>query len=393
MVAARDHRTKRIGWLQQKMSHNHPMSSNANPSVANNTAAGGSPVVTPQEGIEEAAKYYPPTYDPQRRHCCWTINNWTPDELERARTYLTKMKSCRYICFAQEVAPTTGTPHLQGYVAWTTTMSLQAFKKKMGGRLRFEANTNGTAQQNRDYCSGLHPKKGSTLNPTFEEYGVMPQQGDRVDWTSAVEQIRERTPVANVVFDQPHLTPCIRALERLAAISNKPPKDRDVRVLYIHGSSGCGKTRSIHECFPDAYWKPNGEWWDGYEGESVVVLDDFYGDIQHALLLRVLDRYPLRVPHKGGFHPAHWTTIIISSNASLDEQYPSFHDDKRQPLYRRIHRVIDADSGISPEIITDALRSPPQRPQIDTPVRKAARDDPTEPHYVPRPSSPSLFRT
>lgn len=361
------------------MSHNHPMSDNAH-------HEGDHSRVVP-EGSTEEAQYYPPTYDPQRRHACWTINNWTPEELAALRAYGPSMKSCRYMCWSQEIAPTTGTPHLQGYTAWTTTMSLQAFKKKLGGRLRFEANTVATAQQNRDYCSGMCEKKGYTLNPTFEEFGELPKQGDRTDWRSAVEMIRSRAPVVDVIYEQPHLVPAIRALERLATLSNKPPKDRDVRVIYIHGSSGCGKTRSIHAAFPDAYWKPNGEWWDAYDGEQVVVLDDFYGDIQHALLLRVLDRYPLRVPFKGGFYPAHWTTVIISSNARLDDQYQSITGTKREPLYRRIHRVIDADDGISPESITHALSEEAVHPQV--PCRKAVRppsDDPScaagnaEPH-------------
>lgn len=351
------------------MLHSHPMSSNAQPE-------GDHSRVVPEDHQEEA-QYYPPTSDPTRRHTCWTINNWTAEELELCRRYHESRKSVRYHCFSQEVGES-GTPHIQGYTAWTTTMSLNAFKRALGGRLHYTTNTVATAQQNRDYCAGLVPKKGNTLNPTFEEFGELPKQGDRTDWRSAVEMIRARTPVENVIYEQPHLTPAIRALERLATLSNKPPKDRDVRVLYIHGTSGCGKTRSIHAAFPDAYWKPNGEWWDAYDGEQVVVLDDFYGDIQHALLLRVLDRYPLRVPFKGGFAPAHWTTVIISSNARLDDQYQSITGTKREPLYRRIHCVIDADDGISPEHITNALREAPCRPQV--PCRKAVRppsDDPS----------------
>lgn len=320
----------------------------------------------------------------KRRHICWTINNWSQHDLERLRTYATTVKSCVYICWSQEVAPTTGTPHLQGYVAWSNSMSLSAFKKRVSstpdnplGRLRAEINTNGTANENRSYCAGLVEKKGNRLNPTFEEFGELPQQGERTDWHRAVDLIRHGTAVVDVVFDQPHLVPTIRALERLETLSKTTPNDRDVRVLYIHGSAGCGKTRSIIGAFPEAYWKPEGEWWDKYTGQQVVVLDDFYSDIAYKTALRVLDRYPLWLPFKGGFVPANYTTVLITSNARLDEQYPNIQGKRREAFYRRIHCVIDADDGISIERITHALSSPPVNPKVQHPQAHKPADDPS----------------
>lgn len=349
----------------------------ASPTPAGNGSTAPIPTASPGSSITQA------TYDAvdKRRHTCWTINNWTTEDLERVRDYHHNTKSVRYGCWSQEVS-TTGTPHIQGYTSWRNSMSLEAFKRKVApGRLHYEPYTNGTAQENHDYCAGLVEKKGNTLNPTFEEYGEMPNQGDRTDWRKAVNQVRERVPVVDVIADQPHLLPTIRALERLATLTRQPPKDRDVRVLYIHGPAGCGKTRAIHTTHPDAYWKPEGQWWDGYEGQEVVVLDDYYGDMPYAQLLRVLDRYPLRLPVKGGFVPAEYTTVLITSNASLDEQYPGIAvPNRREALYRRIHRVLDGHKGISPEHITDALREEAVHPQVQYPkVPHPSHDPSTDP--------------
>jgi len=321
----------------------------------------------------------------KRRQTPWTINNWTPAELELVRAYHSNTKSVRYGCWSQEVGET-GTPHIQGYTCWNNSMSLEAFKKKLGGRLHYELHTMGTAQENHNYCAGLVPKKGNKLNPTFEEHGELPQQGDRTDWRKAVEQVRSRQPVVDVIADQPHLLPNIRALERYATLTRQPPKDRDVRVLYIHGPAGCGKTRAIHEAYPDAFWKPEGQWWDGYEGQPVVVLDDYYGDLPYAQLLKVLDRYPLRLPVKGGFAPAEYTTVLITSNAMLDEQYPGILGKKREALYRRIHCVVDGGKRIDAEHITDVHRQAPIRPQVRYPQAHHPSDDPSTdstPHAQP----------
>ena len=60
------------------------------------------------------------------------------------------------------------------------------------------------------------------------------------------------------------------------------------------------------------------KWWDGYEGEKEVLIDEFWKDFyKYHELLRLLDRYPCKVEKKGGW--AHLqgmvsaTTIVITA--------------------------------------------------------------------------------
>lgn len=48
----------------------------------------------------------------------------------------------------------------------------------------------------------------------------------------------------------------------------------DVSGLWIYGLSGCGKTRTVLESYPECYIKPRNNWWDGYQYEEVVLVDD-----------------------------------------------------------------------------------------------------------------------
>jgi len=256
------------------------------------------------------------------RHTLFVINNWDKADMDSLITYA-ESDEPRYICWSEEVGEQ-GTPHIQGYVAWTSPRSLRKFKSQISYRLHYgdsNGNTNGTAQQNRNYCLGMVEKKGFKANPTFVEYGEIPTQGERTDWKEAVSHLQTGTPVSDVVVSQPHLLPTIRALERFQQLSNKP-LNRPVEVYVLVGKPGTGKSRWAYDNYPELYSKPDGHWYDGYTGQKTLLLDDYYGDIPYSQLLKVCDRYPLQVPVKGGFIYAQWTTVIITSNRMPDRWYP-----------------------------------------------------------------------
>ena len=51
--------------------------------------------------------------------------------------------------------------------------------------------------------------------------------------------------------------------------------DLDVLDNEWHwGHTGTGKSRGVRGRFPDAFIKSNDYWWDGYNGEDVVILEE-----------------------------------------------------------------------------------------------------------------------
>jgi len=75
---------------------------------------------------------------------------------------------------------------------------------------------------------------------------------------------------------------------------------RDIKVIVLWGDAGSGKTRFVYDNhkIEDIYKlnvNSNGAlWFDGYESQSVLLIDDFNGWIQYRDLLTILDRYPYR---------------------------------------------------------------------------------------------------
>lgn len=123
-------------------------------------------------------------------------------------------------------------------------------------------------------------------------------------------------------------------------------KDREVKVTYLWGAPGVGKTRKVMSDHDrqDVYRVTNYKHpFDEYEGEPVLVLDEYNSQLDFQFLLNVLDRYPLRLPCRYADRYAGWTEVWIVSNKPLSGQYIYEDEETRPALDRRIGEVIHMD--------------------------------------------------
>jgi len=109
---------------------------------------------------------------------------------------------------------------------------------------------------------------------------------------------------------------------------------------YIHvliGKTGTGKTRAVFDVHPMVWTKPPGGWYDGYEGQEYILIDDFDGkDIEFRFILQLLDRYPLQVPVKCSFRNWVPKKIFITSNLEIKDWYHRDNEELLEPLLRRV---------------------------------------------------------
>lgn len=120
---------------------------------------------------------------------------------------------------------------------------------------------------------------------------------------------------------------------------NQPRTTREVSVTVLVGPTGVGKThRAYSSCGEsDVYIKERGQWWDGYEGQTTIIIDEFYGWLPYSQLLRVLDVYPCQVEIKGGYMPLMATTIYVTSNSFVNSWYK--YDETRMSLAALRRRI------------------------------------------------------
>lgn len=255
------------------------------------------------------------------RGICFTIFGYEKI-IDKLRT---EAKLAEYAVLGFEVCPKSLRKHIQGYIYYENKRSLSKFSRDFGN-CHVEPQR-GKHREASDYC-----KK----DKQFEEYGDLPVQGHRTDWEKAIKGLKDRT-VEEIIEEQPQLAPCISALDKLKNRKLKPIQ-RDVKVIVLYGKGGTGKTRWAYDNYPDIYKKPHDNWWDGYEGQKAILLDDYYGYIKYSDLLTVLDRYPLYLNVKNSHVWAQYDTVVITSN-----KHPRFWYQGKWgwPLRRRLNRIIE----------------------------------------------------
>lgn len=223
----------------------------------------------------------------QNRNWCFTLNNYTDAEYETIINL-----SCKYVIVGKEVGEK-GTPHLQGYIEFNAGKRLTTMKKLIP-RAHFEIRR-GTAEQAATYCK----KDGN-----YTERGTISQQGKRTDLNAIKEEIMNGKKVDDLLLENPELYHQYgRTLERIEELRHlKEYRTEMTKGTWLWGATGVGKTHRALEGFhPDTHYiYPNDNgWWDGYRGQETVVFNDFRGEIPYALMLQLVDKYPMTVKRRG----------------------------------------------------------------------------------------------
>lgn len=272
----------------------------------------------------------------------FTLNNFTEDELKQLQE--TEEPWIRYLVFQHERG-SEGTDHLQGYLECVERRRLPQLRRFLP-RAHWEIRRGNQSQAIR-YAT----KEDSRIaGPWTVGLPFSSSQGRRTDLDelasrlyqgATVEEIREHFPGHSLRYKRQIAE---AARERRQSQFGKRPRP-DLEVYVFWGDPGTGKTRSVYESegFDRVYTlntATNGHvWFDGYDGEPVLLIDDFRGWIRFNEFLKILDIYPLRLPIKGSYDFAAWTRVYITSNHCPEDWWKEESGHCLAALRRRFTRV------------------------------------------------------
>lgn len=271
---------------------------------------------------------------------CGTLNNYTEEDLERMQTIF--QENAAYAIIGKEIAPTTGTEHLQFYIRFKRN-TRGSFLKNLFPTIHIEK-TRGSEKQNIDYCSkeGEYWETGEPKKYIQKELNrakkVKEMTGDYMKLP--YYEFRDKYP-----WEALHLKTKLEQW-RIDSLACKEPwggrlKDKN---YWIWGPPGTGKSKWARSQREPAniFLKGVNKWWSGYiDGvHKLILFEDWPKDAKFmAGLMKVwADRYTFTAETKGGtlfIDPSNWA-LIVTSNYSMRD---CFEFEDYEALERRFTEV------------------------------------------------------
>lgn len=241
----------------------------------------------------------------QYRAWVFTLNNYTQQDLDELKL----RPPLRYMLFGKEVGSEKQTPHLQGYIYTTMKCTLARCRKILPpfARAHFEPRR-GSHSDARNYCI----KEGD-----FTELGTPPKEnggtlGSALDGNTLMST--SLTDLLEEGLVSPYSIPTLYKAKAILLNDCEPLSRATCCGVWIYGPPGVGKSHIAHNLFPDAFIKQQNKWFDGYEGQETILLDDLDTSALGHHLKIWTDKWPCRGEIKGGTVPLRHKRFIITSN-------------------------------------------------------------------------------
>lgn len=236
------------------------------------------------------------------------------------------MAGSRYFVGQLELCPTTGKLHVQWYVAYESQRSFTKMRKLVEGSHVEKRGTRSSPQAASDYCK---KEDRGAVPGSMVETGVLPAQGSRSDIDDSVALIQQGMNMRDIAAAHP--ASYVRNYRGFQALRLMLQPDRTelTRGLVYWGPSGSGKSYHVKELFggPDCFTIScsmigSTVWWDGYDGQSTVVFEDFFpASVPFTLFINMIDCTPLRVQTKGNSVNFCPTRVVFTSNLDPSTWY------------------------------------------------------------------------
>ncbi len=254
-----------------------------------------------------------------------------------------------YLLAQQETAknpapnnPTQGR-HWQGYLELPVRATVRQIRGMMNWKKKkvYLTPRNGTQAQAIEYCK----KKDTAVEGTMFEEGEKHDPAAPERWPQMQHIVQSGGDLRECFETNFQMTAMYTGgIQKAINLYAKPEEDeRQNKCYYLWGDTGTGKSKTVR-----AIAKRNGlgvyakmdcrgqSWYDGYENEEVLLLDDFYGDgMSLQEFLRITDVYRQNTQVKGSSVWARWSRVYVTANKPFEKLFPNATEKQREALERR----------------------------------------------------------
>lgn len=286
-----------------------------------------------------------------------TINapdTWTDDYCHGRAVYLLSQLFSKHLIvyglIGIERGGTTNNLHMQGFIQGTQKTGDVWWSKKCADFVLIRGHVEtrkGTVEQAISYIK--EPEQHGKPPSKWIEVGKPEPRTGGIPFRVLVDQIKTKKLSFNELKES--LTADYLLHERKFNTLQKlveVPRVLEKKVYWLYGKTGTGKTETAYKMgtreLEHPYFWIYGETLQAYNGERTLVLDDFRGELPYSFLLRLLDKYPMRISIKfGEARLLMADTIFITSDRHYTQLWPNEVDTLRTQLSRRITKCICTD--------------------------------------------------
>ena len=269
---------------------------------------------------------------PKARHFQITLNEI--DKYLDVKNYIMGLKNLNYYIACKELAPTTNHEHIHIYCQFTNTQKI-SLKKLKGAHIEM---CKGTPQQNQEYI-----KKDGNI---FDEWGDIRNSGNYTIENVKNMDIKEREQLPLIYYN------IVKQINQEEA-NQLTLEDfgKKVKVIYIYGDSGVGKTSKAKELIKEYFNENNvntfnlvkyeNNFWMGVSEKSKVALYDDFRDshMKPSEFINFIDYnvHPMNI--KGGSIKNKYEYIIITSVQNPDELWKNVQERDEEPKKQWMRRM------------------------------------------------------
>lgn len=250
-----------------------------------------------------------------------------------------------FVCWQLEKCPESDRLHYQGYMELSRPQTFVRIKKdwEVFSCARFAVRS-GTQAQCITYC-----EKAETRVEGPFRFGEPKAQGKRSDLLNVKEAIDNKRPLSELRDE--FFVPFIRYGAALTEYKKfkTPERVQKTIVILIVGPSGMGKSTFGHRLahylgssvFTVAHAKSSGLYFDGYDSNDVVLLDEMDGCVMRPTFWNGLcDKFPFTVPvHGRSGHQFVSKFLIVVSNYLPKYWWKNRSADQVKQTTRRIDLI------------------------------------------------------
>lgn len=262
------------------------------------------------------------------KRAMFTINNPTFKDSEKLYQ-LGHSENTKYLVYGCEHddGKPDHTPHYQGFIIFKHAVRCNTVCALLGGRayVCFPKRTDPSLRMAR-YCQkeGFYMQFGSLSIAPGVDSSIKPSEMRQkaIEWLNNSDNLytRMRDIPPDLLMTPGFITAWTARRNTLCG------PDRELKIITVIGPTACGKSYAAHNLLPDSakcFYGNNGCWFSNADAPSLLI-EEFNGQIPLQKLLTILDHYPFQLETKGGFAPALYTTVVITSNVTPDHWYSNF---------------------------------------------------------------------